>query len=310
MVNKLPQAWKIAALLNRGYNLAEVCKFLGMRSASKLSSTISRLIRTGVMSKHVVVPLEALKHPVSIAILEKYQKTNKPCFKRAPRTILQYYAFSGGSTEIYYLLENCALVEDLFDPAVCRLEICEQVVNTLTPLENPDEAKLRLVPIGNLLKHCAGTLDDLDQDLLLDVFRLFNPPIERVKNNKSLILLLEQRLGTKGARYHYYKHIKKCVVQHYALRGMGDFILLLVYSASAKELEDLLNTLVENELVNGVWQVTCLTNEPIIALIHSWGQVEKFVDPDYVHEYIKNTNYTVYPVIGVSHGFATSSARS
>ncbi|MEM2025476.1 MAG: hypothetical protein QXW94_04215, partial [Desulfurococcaceae archaeon] len=180
----------------------------------------------------------------------------------------------------------------------------------LTPLENPDEAKLRLVPIGNLLKHCAGTLDDLDQDIILDIFRLFNPPIERVNNNKSLILLLEQRLGIKGARYHYYKHAKKCMVQHYASRDMGDFVLLLVYSASAKELEDLLNTLLENELVNGVWQVTCLTNEPIIALIHAWSQVEKFVDPDYVHEYIKNTNYTVYPVIGVSHGFATSLARS
>lgn len=302
LIDTTLNTWRIVALLNRGHNLTELCKITNCKSYSKLSLTINKLLFSGVISKHVVVPIESIGQIVSIAILEKHQKANKLCLKRLPSLISHYYAFTGSATEIYYVLADCPQIEEILDSSACRLEICERVRSTLVPLEFPDRVEMRLSLLRDLIKAGGRALDSVDVDLLLDIFRLFNPPIEPINRNKNLISLLEQRLGVKGVRYHYYKHVRNYTISHYTIKNGGDFILLLTYTPTFRELEDLLNALIKSQLISGVWQVFCLTVEPVTALVHSWGQLDKLVDPEYAHEYIKNAHYTVYPVIGVSYG--------
>lgn len=279
-------------MLNNGKKLAE----LYGESAYTAYRLARSLLIKGVVSKHLIVPLEALPTKISIAILSKHQKTKDPCFKVTPPTITRYYSYAGNPVEIYYLLGDCSTVLDNVNASKCHLELCENLLETLVPLEKPDVQEITMFPLetprGKFQK-----LDALDVSIALDVFRLNNPPFKNTWRVKELINTLEKRLGIKGVRYHYYEHIHKLV--HYTVKGDGSFVLLLVYSSTRRELEAVVNELLNKGFIAGTWQAHCISKVPLTALVYAWGYVNKFVEPGYVHESVSNTSYTLYPVIGV-----------
>ncbi|MEM4570805.1 MAG: hypothetical protein QXE66_05815, partial [Desulfurococcaceae archaeon] len=61
-------AWKIAAALNRGGKVTGLCEEMDCISVQTMYRLVHRLLVNGVLSKHVVVPLEALPVKVSTAI--------------------------------------------------------------------------------------------------------------------------------------------------------------------------------------------------------------------------------------------------
>lgn len=295
--------WKIIALLNRGYKLTEICNEINCNNYTKLSRLINKLLKENILSKHYIPVLEALGKPISITILVKNQKTPSPCISRYVRSIISFYSYLGNPVEIYYLLDDCSIIEEEIDTSQCKLELCEPLIKTIIPLERMDSLKAELTPVTNLLKTGKNTyLDHADTNILLDIFRLYNPPMENTWKLSEIINMFRDKTGLKGIKYHYYSHIHgKYTIQHYTIKMNNDFSLILTYTPTMRELETLINTLLNNEFITGIWQISCMSTTPTITLIHAWSNMEKLVDPLNVHEYIKNTTYTVYPVHGVMH---------
>lgn len=295
-------AWRIAAALNKGKKVTELCEEVDCTSVQAMYRLVHKLLIDGVLSKHMVVPLETLPVKVSAAILTRQQKTAKPCIKKSLHSVIQYYSYAGNPVEIYYMLEDCATVEDCIDPFACRLEFCERVVETIVPAEGREDHVLELVPHPSSSNTRNKELDQFDIAIALDIFRLSNPPFKYLWKTKDLVEIVEKRLGIRNVRYHYYEHLRKILSPRYSVRNGGSFLVLLIHAPASQELKRVLNTLVKTRFIEGVWQVHYFSKAPLIALIHAWGHIDKFVEPEYVHESVDNTSYTTYPVLGVYHG--------
>lgn len=297
-------AWKIAAALNKGKKVTELCEEINCINIQAAYRLVHKLLANGILSKHIVVPLEALPVKVSTAILTRQQKTAKPCVKKPLHLIVQYYSYTGNPVEIYYVLEDCAVIEDYVDPFACKLEFCERVVETIIPVEGREEHTLELIPYLSLLNAWNKRLDQFDIAIALDVFRLSNPPFTYSWRTKDLVEIVKKRLGIRNVRYHYYEHLRKMLLLRYSVRNGGSFLVLLIHAPTPQELKHILNTLIKTRFIEGIWQVHYFSKTPLIALIYAWGHVDKFVEPEYVHESVDNTSYTTYPVFGVYHGMS------
>lgn len=294
--------WKIAAALNEGKKVTELCEEINCMNIQAVYRLVHKLLVNGILSKHIVVPLEALPVKVSAAILTKQQKTAKPCIKKPLHLIVQYYSYTGNPVEIYYALEDCAVIEDYVDPVTCRLEFCEYVIETAIPREGHEEHLVELVPYFSLSNTWSKKLDQSDIAIALDVFRLSNPPFTYSWKTKDLMEIVEKRLGIRSVRYHYYEHLRKMLLLRYSVRNGGSFMVLLIHTSALQELKSVLNALIKTKFIEGIWQVHYFSRVPLIALAYAWGHVDKFVEPEYVHESVDNTSYTTYPVLGVYHG--------
>ncbi|MEM1528632.1 MAG: hypothetical protein QXQ51_00370 [Desulfurococcaceae archaeon] len=295
-------AWKIAAALNRGGKVTGLCEEMDCISVQTMYRLVHRLLVNGVLSKHVVVPLEALPVKVSTAILARQQKTAKPCLKKPLHLVVQYYSYAGNPVEIYYALEDCTVIEDGVDPFTCRLEFCERVVETVIPVEGREDHVLELVPYSSPQSISNRRLDEFDVAIALDIFRLSNPPFKYSWKTKDLVEVVEKRLGIRNVRYHYYEHLHKMLLLRYTTRNGGSFLVMLIHAPTPQELKRVLNILIETKFIEGIWQIHYFSKAPLIALIYAWGHVDKFVEPEYVHEGVDNTSYTTYPILGVYHG--------
>lgn len=295
-------AWKIVTALNRGKKVAELCEEVNCMNIQALYRLVHRLLANGILSKHVVVPLEALPVKASTAVLTRQQKTTKPCIKKPLHSIVQYYSYTGNPVEIYYALEDCTVIEDYVDPFTCKLEFCERVVETVIPTEEREEHALELVPHLSLVNAQNKKLDQFDVAIALDVFRLSNPPFAYSWKTKDLVEIVGKRLGMRNVRYHYYEHLRKMLLLRYSVRNGGSFLILLIHAPAPRELKRVLNALIKTKFIEGIWQVHYFSKAPIIALAYAWGHIDKFVEPEYVHESVDNTSYTTYPVLGVYHG--------
>ena len=191
-------------------------------------------------------------------------------------------------------------IRDSLDSSICKLELCEEVVETLIPRERVDAYEVELVKADHSLK---ADLDDIDVNIVAELFRISNPPIENKISGKKTIMYLNDTLGIKNSKYHYYSHVYKYVTERYSIRNNADFTLILATTPGRKELETLLNNMIKAGFIAGSWQVVCLSKIPFTALIHAWSYFERFLDDRYEHPIVRNSSYTLYPVLGVKHGY-------
>lgn len=292
--------WKIVALLNTYKKLSTICNHVNCENEQKLSRIIRRYFRKRIISEHLVPPLEIMQLPCSIAIISKFQKTKASCLKIPPRVISKYISFTGVPVEINYLIEDCDFVEENLDTSICELELCEPIIETLIPLEKIDSCEIELNSINY---SSEKKFDSIDINIVLELFRLSNPPVDSELNSSKIIEYLDKKLGVKNSKYHYYNHVHKYVIKHYSVRNNADYVLILITAPSKKDLEYTINNLLKAELITGIWQIHSFSKIPVIALIHAWGYFERFLDDRYEHAIIRNTSYIMYPVLGVKHGY-------
>jgi hypothetical protein len=288
----------IVSLLNTYKKLGTICNNMKCENKQRIARIIRKYISKGVIAKHFIFPLELMPVPCSIAIVSKHQKTRTQCFKKPPRVISKYASYAGAPVEVYYLLEDHEFIENNVDTTTCRLEVCEEIVETIIPREKIDVYEIELTSTNYSSK---VNLDSIDINIVSELFRISNPPLERSPNIK-IVEILNSALGLKSSKYHYYNHVYKYVLEHYSFKNNAEYLFILVTTPSGKELENLLNAMIKAGLLTGVWQIHCLSKIPITALIHAWGYFERFLDEKYEHSIIKNTSYTIYPVLGVKHG--------
>ncbi len=292
--------WKIVALLNTYKKLSIICDHVNCENEQKLSRIIRRYFRKRIISEHLVLPLEIIQLPCSVAIINKFQKTKTSCLKKPPRVISKYISFTGVPVEINYLIEDCNFIEENLDTSICELELCEPIVKTLIPLEKIDSYEVELIDTNYSLEK---KFDSIDINMILELFRLSSPPVDGELDSNEIIEYLNKKLGVKNSKYHYYSHVYKYVIKHYSVRNNADYLLILISSPGRKELEHTINNLLKAELITGIWQIHSFSKIPVIALIHAWGYFERFLDDRYEHGIVRNTYYTLYPVLGVKHGY-------
>lgn len=283
-------------MVNKGYTLLEVASRLGV-SPSKLSKTITNLVKKGVVSRHVLVPLSPSGLQASIAILRHYQKSNLECLPKYFKVIAKYYSFKGSLVEIYVLGEKPEVIKEHVDSSLCALDLCDVVKGTLLPLLTSDS---RIV--FEAFQITGSELDSIDYVVLQEVFRLFNPPLSyEVAQTKTLLLLLQSRTGLRKLRWHFYKHVYKFLRKRLALRMNNDFLILAVYAPSLSRVQMLLEVLVGTGLLSDAWQLLVLSEAPLVGLLFAWGNFERFLDLSTTHEVVNNIAYEVYPVLGVAY---------
>lgn len=300
-LSDLQSAWRIAATLNRDSRISNLCANVQCNNFQSVYRRVHKFLSEGVLSKHLIVPLELLPGPVSTAILTKHQKIRQPCITKAPRPIITYYSYIGSPVEVHYVFEECSSVEDYINTSACKLEFCGRLHETAVPLESLEGLKL-VLSSTKPPTNSKVFVDAVDADIAIDIFRLSNPPFKNSWKTRDLLEALRQRLGVKNVKYHYYAHLYKALSLHYAVRNHGDFLIILANAPTPRELERILIALLENGFIAGIWQVHYYSKTPLTALVYSWGYINKFIEPEYVHESITGVSYVVFPVIGVYHG--------
>jgi hypothetical protein len=292
------EIWRIVALVNKYRSIGKTSEFLGW-STPKLSKTLKNLIEKNIVVKHYVVPLEISKARPSIAIVYKSQKSGHECFKKPNRVIIGYYSYTGNPTYLYYIDDECPKIEKCLEYPACRIILCESIRKTLLPIEDPDLLKVDLAEI-NIEEPVE--LDGNTALILFEIFKLFNPSLELIHKTSEIIEYLKKKLGLKNPKSYFYTYVRKVIVEHYVPRFNGDYLLIYATSASKKELNQLMNQLIQAGFTVGYSQVHVISEVPVEAVIHAWGFYEKFLAEEAVHSHLKNVSYTVYPVLGVQYG--------
>lgn len=301
-MSKLNDIEIVLSLLNKGRSLSEICKEISCSNYYRLSRLIQRLLRREIVSKHYVFPLEILPEKIRLIAVSKNQKTVKPCFNKPIKTIVRYYSYTGRPVELYYSMDDCYLVENNVNPTICRVEICETIYETLLPIENIEDSRYVFTPLSE--SDQGVVRDSFDVNILLDVFRLSNPPYPGLHRVTTFTSLIAKRLGLSSIKYHYYSHIHNFIRSYYAMRNQGDFLLIHIQSPSLREAEDCLVEMNKTGLISGPWLVLSTGAIPVNVFIHTWGFIDRFLDPrSSSHGFVENTSYFVYPIIGVDHGY-------
>jgi len=283
--------------LDKWKSISEVSKHLGYNT-SKLSRVLNRLIEKGEISKYFVVPLEALSPKPSILLISKTQKTNLPCFKKSLKTITSYYSFTSVPFYIIYFLGDCSLVEENVVFPLCKYSVCMSIRETLIPLVNPETYTIELT---SALSDKIEKLDENDVILLVELFRLFNPPSRSIRRNSEVIKYLESKIGVKNLRSRFYNKLYKYLTLRYAYRKDSDYLLIHITTPSTRELVEVLNMFLQMEIATSYLHVDVLSDIPLEVIVHAWGFYDKVIDENTSHQYVKNASYAIYPVIGVSY---------
>lgn len=287
----------IAGAITHHGTMSKAYGYLRYDNYQKLVRVVRRLIQRDILSRHIVVPLE--KTPsCSIAVMRKQQLINGACLGRSHRIIARYISFAGSPVEIYYVNGDCEELTYSVKSPGCVLDSCEKIMRTLVSIHGANGEGIELRELGGE----PTRLDDIDAQIMYELFRLFNPPVIRFRTDRELLKLIGNRLGLSNVHYHYYAHIYKSIFENYVARDRGEYILITAWSPGISDLRLLLEELMRRGLMTSYWQVHLLSENPVASVIHGWGYFERFLEQSHVHDYIENTAYTVYPVIGVDHG--------
>jgi hypothetical protein len=288
--------WKLAALLNRLNSVQKASKELGW-STAKTSRLIRSLIKKGVLSRHMIIPLELFDRGVNAIIVEKNQKTGVSCFKKPLDTLISYYSFTKSPVYVFYSRDTCSTIEESIDYSLCKLLLCETVKDTLTPLEDPETPRVVFI------RHKFSQPIEIPANakfLLLELLRTQHLPEASRAHVKELLAKIAGRTGMKSVKHYYYTYLRKYLIQHYSTRFSGDHLLIHATALCEEGFVALLNSLLQSKLISGYIQLHLLSRVPLEAIIHAWGFYERFIDDSNTHPYIKKTSYYIYPVYGVA----------
>jgi hypothetical protein len=288
--------WKLVALLNRLNSVQKASRELGW-STAKTSRFIRSLVEKGVLSRHIIVPLELFSRGVNVIIAEKNQKTGVSCFKKPLDMLISYYSFTKSPVYVFYSRDACSTVEESIDYSLCKLLLCEAVKGTLIPLEDPETLRVALTrrEFSRPIEIPANA-----EFLLLELFRVQHLPEASRVYIKELLAEIASRTGMKSVKHYYYMYLHKYLIQRYSTRFGGDHLLIHVTASCEESFATLLNSLLQSKLVSGYIQLHLLSKAPLEAIIHAWGFYERFIDDFTTHPYIRKTSYYVYPVYGVT----------
>ncbi|MEM4717379.1 MAG: hypothetical protein QXE81_01290 [Desulfurococcaceae archaeon] len=295
-----PDAVMIAYALNRFGKLSQVCKFTNCEDYQKLSRLVRGYLNKGIISKHIVIPLEILPIPCSVAILYKHQLVKESCFDKKPRVITRFLTHVGKPVEIDYIAGECEFVEEHVNFSTCGIELCDQITKTLVPRYSNKSNQIEFEEFNKYHKP-ALDIDQIDITAIFEIFRLYNPPLLQVRNSGDIIEYINNKIGVRNIRYHYYSHMRRFLLENYVIRNNGDYMILATWTPSIDHLKKILENLLDAGLFTGYWQIHLLSTNPALSIVHGWGYYEKIIEQRSGHPRVDSSAYTLYHILGVSY---------
>jgi len=294
--------FKAITLLNNGVSLSDASRMLGV-NRSQLSRRLNTMLKRGLLSRYLNVFINHLRKPVSIVITETRQKLSRPpCLLGRPPVVISYYSYAGRPVLISYVGEDYSgvSVDSVANTSVCRVIIYGKVLRVLLPFRDPSTGMIGLEdPESFMLKEVF--LDDVDDLIALELFRLFNPSTMDKWTLRDLAEVIKARLGISDVYYHLSRHVSSIVRRRYIYRGGGTYSLTLVASDKLSSLVTLINQLVGSGILVDVEQVNLVSESPYTGLVHGWVSLEKLYDPFEGHDFVERASYTIYPVFTVTY---------
>lgn len=269
-------------------------------NASQLSRRLSRAIERGVIVKYLNVLIDHLATPVSILIYELRQKTRDlQCFYEKPPVVVSYYSYIGRPVVLSYVKGDYgeAIVE-FSTIRACRLILHERVKKVLIPLMDPESSTIRLLDSKDVARSKVHT-DEVDSEIALELFRVFNPSPIGNWRVKELAERLESSTGLKDAFYHLTRHVHALTRRKYIYRDSGVYALILASADTPSTLTALLAQLASARIILDLEQVNAVSTEPFLGVIHAWISLEALYDSKRGHDPVEKASYYIYPVIEV-----------
>ncbi|MEM1628427.1 MAG: helix-turn-helix domain-containing protein [Desulfurococcaceae archaeon] len=290
--------YKLIAMFNLGHNLMEISEALGY-SVSNISRILNRLVEKGIVSKYLSIFIDRLRPPPTVLVVEYRQKCPEKCVHSGLRRIITYFSFAGRPVEIHYINEELKAddIDSNVNTSICRILFYGKVLDVLIPFERIEEKGIELYKTVNIPG--LDKLDEIDELILIDMFRLFNPCTLGNWKVNDLLSILSKRLGISNLHHHYYRHIHKLLHRRLVLRGGGEYVILFTINPGISGLEKLLNELIHSGILIGIDQVNLINRSPCIALVHGWGNLSYLYDPIYMHRYVEDSSYIFYPVLAI-----------
>ncbi len=299
IINITPELY--ADLRNYGYSNREIAMEIGIPQ-STLSKKISTWFRNGLLLDYYNVYLDKLMYPIEVCILVFNQRISieSVIYKKHPLTVYfspipkpTYFIYRRIYFEDHYM--NYSFYKNNYKD-VYRVILCSVVEKTLIPREEYVNSKIELNYNDDSCINSSYIIDEYDQYLAETLFKYYNPPIS-VKGSVVISKELTSMMRDSLYRNHYYRHLRnKLVKKRIIVRDLTklEYSILLVYTNSLSKLIDIIYTLHNREIIGGVDQVNFISTEPVIALIHSWINRDKYWRHEVNHEYFSETRYDIY----------------
>jgi len=287
------------ALLNNGVSLNIVSKTLGV-NRTQLSRHLNTLIKKNLLVKYLNVFIDRLQTPVSIVIGELKQKaTGLRCLLGNPPLIISYYSYTSRPTIISYVRDDYSGIDARSIAAdACRIVFYGRISQVLVPIQVVQNPGFTLLESSVFIDKDI-LLDEADEVIALELFRLFNPCIFGRWRTSDLVGTLKKSLGARDTYHHFTRHAVALTRKKYVYKDSGMYSLIFASSDTLDALAALLSQLHESQILIDVEQANMVSTHPFIGIIHAWISLDKLYDYNKGHDLIEGVSYAIYPVFSV-----------